>query len=73
MKNWEKYRLPEQTEHNKKGHIKALELGFKGVGIPGHHSKVLCVVCGHPLPWYHNRYQKLHRAKCPLPGGSENV
>jgi len=60
----------ERTEHNRKGHKIALDLGFKALGptIYGwRDAKVECVVCGHRLPWYHHEYQRKHREACPLP------
>ena len=56
-----------QTERNRKGHEDAERRGFKGTGSGPHgwrDAKVVCVKCGHKLPWYHKRYQREHRDKC---------
>lgn len=59
-----------QTKRNQEGHREARKRGFEATG-PGLYgwrdAKVQCVVCGHKLPWYHRRYQLLHRSRCKLP------
>ncbi len=56
-----------QTAANKAGHERARGRGFVACGPTRHGwrgAKVECVKCGYQLPWYHELYQKRHRAKC---------
>jgi len=58
---------PAQTQRNKEGHQRAAELGFTTLGptpTGWRNAKVQCIVCGHRLPWYHSKYQRLHRDRC---------
>lgn len=66
-----------RTDHNRQGHVRAEQLGFRELGpTPGgwRHAQVECVKCGHRVPWYHHRYQERHRKRCgsTVQGGGDD-